>query len=76
MSDELLTMVEQEVLLQPIVSVSDLAKTYASGLQALKDINLEIRCGEIFALLGPNGAGKSCGSAATTSSQSTARPGL
>jgi len=58
MSDELLTMVEQEVLLQPIVSVSDLAKTYASGLQALKDINLEIRCGEIFALLGPNGAGK------------------
>ena len=58
MSDELLTMVEREVLLQPIVSVSDLAKTYASGLQALKDINLEIRCGEIFALLGPNGAGK------------------
>src|SRR5918998_930148 len=58
MSDELLTMVEREVLLQPIVSVSDLAKTYASGLQALKDINLEIRRGEIFALLGPNGAGK------------------
>ena len=58
MSDELLTMVEHEVLLQPIVSVSDLAKTYASGLQALKDINLDIRRGEIFALLGPNGAGK------------------
>jgi ABC-2 type transport system ATP-binding protein len=58
MSDELLTMVEREVLLQPIVSVSGLAKTYASRLQALKDINLEIRCGEIFALLGPNGAGK------------------
>ena len=58
MSDELLTMVEREVLLQPIVSVSDLAKTYASGLQALKDINLDIRRGEIFALLGPNGAGK------------------
>src|SRR5918998_1387639 len=58
MSDELLTMVEREVLLQPIVSVSDLSKTYASGLKALKDINLEIRRGEIFALLGPNGAGK------------------
>ena len=58
MNDELLTRVEREVLLQPIVSVSDLAKTYASGLQALKDINLEIRRGEIFALLGPNGAGK------------------
>src|SRR5215204_5526735 len=58
MSDELLTMVEREVLLQPIVSMSDLAKTYASGLQALKDINLDIRRGEIFALLGPNGAGK------------------
>jgi ABC-2 type transport system ATP-binding protein len=58
MSDELLTMVEREVLLQPVVSVSDLAKTYASGLQALKDINLDIRRGEIFALLGPNGAGK------------------
>ena len=58
MSDELLTMVERKVLLQPVVSVSDLAKTYASGLQALKDINLDIRRGEIFALLGPNGAGK------------------
>jgi ABC-2 type transport system ATP-binding protein len=40
------------------VSVSHLDKTYASGFQALKDINLEIRHGEIFALLGPNGAGK------------------
>ncbi len=40
------------------ISISHLAKTYASGFQALKDINLEIRNGEIFALLGPNGAGK------------------
>jgi ABC-2 type transport system ATP-binding protein len=41
-----------------IISVSHLSKTYASGFKALKDINLEIRKGEIFALLGPNGAGK------------------
>ena len=40
------------------ISVSGLGKTYASGYQALKNINLEIRHGEIFALLGPNGAGK------------------
>ncbi|HKH55663.1 MAG TPA: ABC transporter ATP-binding protein [Propionibacteriaceae bacterium] len=58
MNDELLTMVEREVVLQPMVSVSDLAKTYDSGFQALKNINLDIRRGEIFALLGPNGAGK------------------
>src|SRR5688500_7112081 len=44
--------------MQPIISVTDLSKTYASGFQALKTINLEIRRGEIFALLGPNGAGK------------------
>jgi ABC-2 type transport system ATP-binding protein len=44
--------------MSPIISISDLTKTYASGLQALKNINLEIRKGEIFALLGPNGAGK------------------
>src|ERR1700749_3437780 len=44
--------------MQPIISVSNLTKTYASGFQALKNINLEIRRGEIFALLGPNGAGK------------------
>src|ERR1700737_184670 len=42
----------------PIISVSGLSKTYASGFQALKRINLEIRQGEIFGLLGPNGAGK------------------
>ncbi|TCP02794.1 ABC transporter ATP-binding protein [Caldimonas thermodepolymerans] len=41
-----------------IISVSGLCKTYASGLAALKHIDLEIRRGEIFALLGPNGAGK------------------
>jgi ABC-2 type transport system ATP-binding protein len=43
---------------QPIISVSGLSKTYASGFQALKNINLEIHLGEIFGLLGPNGAGK------------------
>jgi ABC-2 type transport system ATP-binding protein len=42
----------------PIISVKHLTKTYASGFQALKNIDLEIRRGEIFALLGPNGAGK------------------
>lgn len=43
---------------ETIVSISNLSKTYASGFQALKQVNLEIRRGEIFALLGPNGAGK------------------
>ena len=42
----------------PIVSISRLSKTYASGLPALKSVDLEIRKGEILALLGPNGAGK------------------
>jgi len=42
----------------PIISISNLTKTYASGFQALKNIDLEISKGEIFALLGPNGAGK------------------
>jgi ABC-2 type transport system ATP-binding protein len=42
----------------PIISIQGLTKTYASGFQALKGIDLDIREGEIFALLGPNGAGK------------------
>ncbi|MGN6142385.1 MAG: ABC transporter ATP-binding protein [Mesorhizobium sp.] len=44
--------------MQPIISIAGVSKTYATGFTALKDINLEIRRGEIFALLGPNGAGK------------------
>jgi len=44
--------------MQTVISVTNLSKTYASGLRALKNINLGIRRGEIFALLGPNGAGK------------------
>jgi ABC-2 type transport system ATP-binding protein len=57
----------------PIISVSDLSKTYGSGFKALNGINLEIHRGEIFALLGPNGAGKTtlisiiCGIANPTS---------
>ena len=42
----------------PIISIRNLTKTYASGFQALKGVDLDIRRGEIFALLGPNGAGK------------------
>jgi ABC-2 type transport system ATP-binding protein len=63
---------------QPIISVDDLVKTYASGFQALKHIDLEIRRGEIFALLGPNGAGKTtlinviCGIVNATSGKVTA----
>jgi ABC-2 type transport system ATP-binding protein len=63
--------------MQPIISVSNLTKTYASGFQALKNINLDIRKGEIFALLGPNGAGKTtlisivCGIVTPTSGKVT-----
>lgn len=46
------------VSMQPIIAISNLSKTYASGFSALKSVDLEIRRGEIFALLGPNGAGK------------------
>ncbi len=62
----------------PIVAIANLTKTYASGLQALKNINLEIRKGEIFGLLGPNGAGKTtlisivCGIVTATSGSVTA----
>jgi ABC-2 type transport system ATP-binding protein len=44
--------------MQDIITISGLSKTYATGFNALKNVNLGIRRGEIFALLGPNGAGK------------------
>ena len=44
--------------MQPVISVTELNKTYESGFKALADVNLDIERGEIFALLGPNGAGK------------------
>ena len=64
--------------MQSIISVTNLVKTYASGFQALKGVDLEIRRGEIFALLGPNGAGKTtlisiiCGIVNPTSGSVTA----
>ena len=44
--------------MQPVINISELTKTYASGFQALKAVDLQIDKGEIFGLLGPNGAGK------------------
>jgi ABC-2 type transport system ATP-binding protein len=49
---------ELQVGMKPVISIRDVVKSYASGVHALKPINLEIGKGEIFALLGPNGAGK------------------
>ena len=45
-------------IMQSILTITNLSKTYATGFTALKQVNLEVRRGEIFALLGPNGAGK------------------
>ncbi len=64
--------------MSPIISITGLTKSYASGFKALKGVDLEIRAGEIFALLGPNGAGKTtlisivCGIVNATSGRVTA----
>lgn len=50
--------IESNAFVQSIISIQQLTKTYASGFQALKSVDLTIHRGEIFALLGPNGAGK------------------
>ncbi len=61
--------------MQPAIAVRNVSKTYASGLVALKAVDLEIHPGEIFALLGPNGAGKTtlisiiCGIVTTSSGE-------
>ncbi|WMT88573.1 ABC transporter ATP-binding protein [Pelagibacterium sp. 26DY04] len=65
----------QSVTAKPAVAISGLNKTYDTGFTALKDVNLDIKSGEIFALLGPNGAGKTtligtiCGLVRPTSGQ-------
>jgi len=62
----------------PIISIKGITKSYASGLQALQRVDLDIDRGEIFALLGPNGAGKTtliniiCGIVTATSGSVTA----
>lgn len=72
------TMPQVAIATDAIVSIRGLSKTYAGGFQALKNVNLDIRRGEIFALLGPNGAGKTtlisivCGMANPTEGQVTA----
>lgn len=64
--------------MQPVIQIQNLQKSYKGGFQALKDINLDIEKGEIFALLGPNGAGKTtlisivCGIVNATSGSVTA----
>src|SRR5712691_155293 len=62
----------------PIISITNLTKSYASGVHALNTTNLDIEKGEIFALLGPNGAGKTtlisiiCGIVTATAGSVTA----